>query len=256
MTDQRHIQNGGDPYDPELSRLYREGAQEEPPPHVDAAILAAARRAVHSGPSPVGKPHAPPRRWHVPLALAAVLVLSVSMVILSPEVERLPQSAPQEAPSAQIYEQHAPQEQRAPETPSASALSAPASPAPQSAPSAQRSDRTASPKRSEGLPAVVQEERTVRQEDALQRSEAQTATARDTEAQKAAREAASRALSAPQAQSRPAAAAALSERDAPDRWGERIMALRAEGKAMEADALLEQFRQRFPDYAVPEAWLR
>jgi hypothetical protein len=98
----------------------------------------------------------------------------------------------------------------------------------------------------------VQEERAVRQEDALQRSEAHPATARDTEAQKAA----PRALSAPQAQSRPAAAAALSDSDAPDKWGERIMALRAEGKAMEADALLEQFRQRFPDYTVPEAWAR
>jgi hypothetical protein len=251
MNDQRHIQNGGDPSDPELARLYREGAQEEPPAHVDAAVLAAARRSAHSGPLPGDKPQTTSRGWYVPLALAAVLVLSVSVVVLSPEVERLPQSVP-ETPPARTYEQRAPQEQRAAETPFAPGPSAPVSPAPQSAPSAQRSDRAASPKRSEAPPAVVQEERAVRQEDALQRSEAHPATARDTEAQKAA----PRALSAPQAQSRPAAAAALSDSDAPDKWGERIMALRAEGKAMEADALLEQFRQRFPDYTVPEAWAR
>jgi len=38
--------NGGAERDPRLERVYREAAHETPPAHLDAAILAAARRAV------------------------------------------------------------------------------------------------------------------------------------------------------------------------------------------------------------------
>jgi hypothetical protein len=56
----------------EISERYRELAREEPPRHVDEAILAAARRA--------GAPRA--RRWYIPLAAAAAaLVLAVAVAI-------------------------------------------------------------------------------------------------------------------------------------------------------------------------------
>jgi resuscitation-promoting factor RpfA len=66
--------------DPNLSRLYRAGAQEEPPPWLDASIVAAADEAG-------ARSRRVPRRliasrWGLPLALAAVLTLSVSLVIV------------------------------------------------------------------------------------------------------------------------------------------------------------------------------
>ena len=58
--------------DPDLSRRYAGLPREEPPPELDAAILAASRRS--------GK-----RRWYVPVALAAILVLAVAVTV---QVER------------------------------------------------------------------------------------------------------------------------------------------------------------------------
>src|SRR5690606_8818348 len=55
-------------------------ADELPPPQLDDAIRAAARREVGAGPRRAG-----PRRWPVPLSLAAVVVLSVTLVTLMRE---------------------------------------------------------------------------------------------------------------------------------------------------------------------------
>ena len=79
-----HGRNGGGTAgdaerDPRLDRLYRVGAREEPPARLDAAILAAARREVGARPRAVS---ARLRAWRVPLSVAAVVVLSVSLVTL------------------------------------------------------------------------------------------------------------------------------------------------------------------------------
>jgi hypothetical protein len=59
------------------------------------------------------------------------------------------------------------------------------------------------------------------------------------------------------AEQAPAApAAALAADEPPEKWGERIMALRRDGKADEADALLAEFRKRYPGHVIPDAWLR
>lgn len=60
--------------DSPLSRAYRETGREEPPAHVDAAILAQAKAAVGARRS---KP-----RWFMPLSLAATVVLSIGVVLL------------------------------------------------------------------------------------------------------------------------------------------------------------------------------
>lgn len=70
---------GGAERDPRLDRAYRAGAREEPPAHLDAAILAAARREVGARPHAVS---ARLRAWRVPVSIAAVVVLSVSLVTL------------------------------------------------------------------------------------------------------------------------------------------------------------------------------
>lgn len=78
-------------FDPRLASLVATAGGEMPPPEVDAAILAAARRevsarplATHGGSSETPAPRAK-RNWYVPVSIAAVLVLSVSLVTLVQE---------------------------------------------------------------------------------------------------------------------------------------------------------------------------
>lgn len=67
----------------ELSRQYRRESDEQPDARLDAHILAEARRAVASKRRTMHSPFA--RHWLVPTSLAAVLVLSVSVVLLMPD---------------------------------------------------------------------------------------------------------------------------------------------------------------------------
>lgn len=71
-----------DTRDPRLERLYRDAAREAPPAHLDAAILAAARREVGARPRGLS---AALRRWQVPVSIAAVVVVTVSLVVLMKE---------------------------------------------------------------------------------------------------------------------------------------------------------------------------
>ncbi len=80
--------NDGLERDPRLARLYEAASGEEPPAALDAAILAAARREVSARPQVVGgggQTSIPPvrakRNWYVPVSIAAVMVLSVSLVM-------------------------------------------------------------------------------------------------------------------------------------------------------------------------------
>lgn len=73
--------------DARLERAWREVSREEPPPALDDAIRAAARKAVRAGPRPAG---AAPfgGRWRVPLSVAAVLVVSATVTLLVAEREK------------------------------------------------------------------------------------------------------------------------------------------------------------------------
>jgi len=89
--------NGGAERDPRLERLYHEAANEAPPAHLDAAILAAARREVEARPRTLASTL---RRWHVPASVAAVVVVSVTLVILVREEERAEQPVQAPVPAA------------------------------------------------------------------------------------------------------------------------------------------------------------
>ena len=84
---------------PGLDRLYRAAGHEEPPARLDAAILAAARREVGARPHSLSSGL---RRWRVPVSIAAVVVLSVSLVTLVKEEggEQLLQAPSEAAPSS------------------------------------------------------------------------------------------------------------------------------------------------------------
>lgn len=85
--------------DAKLAALYRAAARDEPPPALDDAIRAAARRAVASRPQRVSASFI--RSWRVPLSIAAVMVLTVSLVTImreeAPEIMLPPGGLPGEA---------------------------------------------------------------------------------------------------------------------------------------------------------------
>lgn len=68
--------------DPRLDRLYPKTGLDEPRAELDAAIRAAARREVQARPYALGGRL---RRWRLPISIAAVVMLSVSVVTLMRE---------------------------------------------------------------------------------------------------------------------------------------------------------------------------
>lgn len=103
--------------DPALARLMQAASGEQPPAALDAAILAAARREVGARPAVVGgcgQAAIPPlrakRNWYVPVSIAAMMVLSISLVLTMhhekgdelsqpPVATRAPPKAPASAPA-------------------------------------------------------------------------------------------------------------------------------------------------------------
>lgn len=74
--------------DSALARLYRQGADEQPGRDLDARIRAHAHNALAHNKRVAHSPFA--RNWMVPTSLAAVLVLSVTVVVLMPEPVEVP----------------------------------------------------------------------------------------------------------------------------------------------------------------------
>ncbi|HET7364313.1 MAG TPA: hypothetical protein VFJ70_12170 [Burkholderiales bacterium] len=213
-----------DERDPQISQRYRALGGEEPPPELDRAILAAARRATTRR-----------NRWYPSLAAAAVLVFAVAIVV---QVERQPpDQAPMSEPSppavaAPAQDKVAPQERKAPAAaPAKPAAGRRAEQAPQFAPEPAPAPPPA-PSANVAAPA------------AGVGAEGERKRADETRA-------------APQLQrsmgaQRSAASAALRDEVPPDEWLTRIARLRELGRDEEADKELARFRERYPDYRIPE----
>jgi len=208
--------------DKKISERYRELGAEEPPRHVDEAILAASRRAVHVHPAPLVPPTGR-RRWYFPVAAAAIIMLSVA-VTWHMQIDEGPDPNGYIAPAPAPAEQHAapPMEEQKQKLERQAPFAASPSPAPQVAPQA------APP-----VAASRMEERA--------RESAPAAGARAPEAARA-----DRALGKIGEQAT----------EPPEKWLERIAELRKEGKHEEADKALEEFRKRYPDYRIPESALK
>ena len=258
-----------------VSRRYRELGAEEPPRALDEAILAASRRAARPW----------TQRWAVPLSLAAVLVLSVTVTlriqheqpgIESPatapkEVASVPPAPAQETPlklkaenklkpviAQPEREQREQQEKLAVKDESKPAVRIEPKPfateprelgraaAGASADAlSSRSDVLRGPAESGATGAITRQ--------------AEERTSRDAEAAARAPQVgpvqalAKRAEPARAAASAPPAAKAVAE--TPERELERIAELRRQEKHDEADKALAEFRKRYPDYKIPEAML-
>jgi hypothetical protein len=104
--------DGGALRDPRFDAAWRKLSREEPPPALDAAIRAAARREVGSAPRPAAT-HVPsalqPQRWWWPLAAAATIgAIVIGLLQLAPQdrvapaepsvVSDIPGASPREAP--------------------------------------------------------------------------------------------------------------------------------------------------------------
>jgi len=230
----------------DLRRLYAQAPDEEPPAALDAAILSRARSAVQASSS-----RTIAARWGAPLATAAVLVLSVIVVINvqreQPEVLSVtgpareapaPASPPAPAPAiSAAAESRAPvavqpaaePQQDAGEEPGLGAPAAEVAPQPAPEPAA----RPAAP-----VPRAASR-LSLRADSA--RSEGAMTAAKST------------AAMAPEHMT---AESMNQEQMTPEQWLAHLVELRTQGRLKEFQDSLAEFRKRFPAHTVPEALLR
>jgi hypothetical protein len=200
-----------------VSKRYRALGREEPPPELDAAILAASRRR-HS-------------RWAVPVSIAAVVVLAVGVTLRVQIEER--KDAEDIALSPRVMQAPAPADEVARQSRRDSA------PAPAAAP-----------------PPVAPESREQPAREAVAPRAAPAAPAPPIVARKLeapAEAAADRAEPAGRVSAGVAVGKISSAPETPEQWLERIAKLREAGKARAAEQSLAEFRKRYPDYKMSEA---
>lgn len=264
MSDgRRQPDDGTQLYSEDVSRAYRLGAREEPSPELDAAIHAAAMRA--AGRRSRVAHRTPLRAWGVPIAVAATIVIGISIAFLAadrPDSPVVPISvAP--LPSLRESEPALPTPSAPPES-TDKALAASAPPTPQAASETNRSHVPAAATTREERPT---RERSTRQQPLPRRdqsmsppmapsAEASAAGGAADAAPAAGVSEAGRPPMAPGAmwKSAPAAAAQQGEEaepTSPEVWLERIRELRNKGDLAQADASLRAFRHRYPDYPLP-----
>lgn len=211
-----------DPRDEELSALYRSAAGESPSAGLDARILAAARAAA-APPREAAPPRGTAswtRRWRVPLALAATVLMTSTLTLLVREhdVDGAGSVLPKPVPAER--------------GPGLAAPGAAAGPRRED----HSEDSTAARDRLADRPR--EERRNLLQPEPAPR----------------------RAVPLPTESAAGPAAAASALRPAqpgtaehsPEQWLEEIRQLRREGKSAEADARLADFRRRFPRFPLPE----
>jgi hypothetical protein len=263
-----------------LSRRYRELAREEPPRALDEAILAAARREVEARPAPLVAPTGR-RRWFVPVAAAAVIVLSAVVTLhvqreqpddelRAPQIGEAPakrkDTAPADAPAVAMRDEKL-SRSKEDEAPRAQA----AGPKAQEDRHRVQSKATPKPAQQNRAPAgeppalarAPVEAKPSADEGRFTPEPAPVATAPSPPPAPA-------AAAAPSPQMQPAAPAlgglgdrmrfdsrALAKREMqvepPEKMLERIATLRREGRVKEADDLYAEFRRRYPEYKIPEA---
>ena len=242
--------------DDRLARSYRSLAREEPPPALDAAILAAARESV--------RPRAR-NRWAGPVSIAAVLVLgigiSLRMQLEQPGIETSVPAAPE------MRAKESPPEARVPdvkvEAPAKNAASVDRQQAPRpklsrTAPAADPVPQPAAPAKEKDAPPPEPLEK--KRLDAAPVAQAFRAEPKPlAEAAPPAPAAASPPPMRAKGEAAGAVARDTAKQDADERVTEleRIARLRRDGRDAEADKALEEFRRRHPDYRIPEAmWER
>ena len=246
----------------DVSGPYRAGAKDEPPAKLDAAILAAARREVQQPP--------PRRNWQMPLSIAAMLVISVSLVLIvrdnEPPLPSLERPAAEEAklanpaPSqlamkaqpkakADFYREARPSRERSARPdrePVARDEVAPAQ-APANAASGVSAQSAPLPAPVPATPAVAEQASPAEQEKASLADSGKELPAKKVSS---AADAAPESRGSVQALRKQEAPAAVAVR--PQDWLEKIDGLLRNGKEADAREQMLIFRKQFPQYPLPE----
>jgi hypothetical protein len=208
--------------DAKVSARYRELSREEPPRHLDDAILAAARRAGASRPAPLVAPTGR-RRWYFPVAAAAIIVLAVAVTI---HVERQVRDFELAEPAAK---HDAPVRDR----------QAAAAPKPELDRLIRREERQR-PMEPPAAPPAAAGARESARADAVPKLEAEP----EARAQLRGERSVEQKVTV-------SGLAAVS----PEQWLQGIADLKRQGRNEEAEKQLAEFRNRYPDYRIPEAIL-
>jgi hypothetical protein len=201
-----------------LSHLYRQTMASQPPAALDAAVLTAARQAVYLHPQRVWW-----RRWIVPVSVAAVVVLSLSMVTWWWEEistgltdARHPNPAQTHAPAApQAPQDLQPAREPTPHTPMAPVMPTP--PSETRAPHRQDSYRHSESDRRQRASGFAEEPVSTEQRE-------------------------EKKVGGQEESPLP-----------PEEWLQQIATLRRQGQIAEAEASLAAFKRQYPSYPL-EKW--
>jgi hypothetical protein len=250
--------------DPALDALIGEHSTETPPAHVDATILAAAHRAVGSGPRAATRAW----RWWMPLAAAAVIgVVVIGVLPLAPSVVSEPPPTVTDVPTGPRADSFKPSDQpradsfKPPDPSSQDAVAPPSSAPPPASTVARPTAKVAAPepKFDAYRPAPDQVRSDRAHVDAAGAPPSQAAAVGaigDAPASEPAPAAGNAAAARPSPPRSATAERALSgnardEADARprtvDEWIARIRTLRGRGDAGEATRALADFRAAFSD---------
>ena len=216
--------------DSSLSRSYRQEGSEGPSSQIDDNILAAARREAKSKPHSVINPFG--SQWMVPASLAAALVVAIGLVMTLEDETGMPLLEP-EAVQEQVMEEDRIDVRKSVEG-EAIRKKAPAArarketkPASQLKPAA---DRAYQMEESETPAAAPVPSRLVAPKKKLRQQSESVAPA--------------------EGKASTAAGVAADKETTREQWLIQIKDLIQQGRQDEANKLIEQFRERFPDYPI------
>ena len=222
-----------DERDPKVSQRYRELAGEEPPRELDQTILAAAHRAADRAHAPLVAP-AGRHRWYFAFGAAAVLMLAVAVTLHMERERPDPEAVPvAQAPSREEERTPAPRPDALPDT----------APLQQ----AKKARELARSERAQARPGVTASSDRAAPEAVEERAR--------TEARATAESQSGPAAAAPAVRPMMSSRMAEPAPEPPERWLERIVELRKQGKHEEAEKQLAEFRRSYPDYRISEEML-
>ncbi len=256
------------PGEEQLSRLYEQTKEELPPPSLDAAVVAEAQRAV-ARPSPTAHVYFfPSRKWAIPLALAAALLVSIGVVrefhkdiivptssSISPMFSRgmlQDEEARKEFNDSLLLEKKKSESGMAKEPVApANEFVAPklAAPAPETQ-SREGGLHIGTPTESgrhdaQSAPAIP---RALSEKD--ERAETTTTQALPRSKERQLLSAPSRPQNAPETKEQTSVDALKEQELSPEAWIRKINELRRAGKTTEAEENVKKFKKRYPDYPL------
>jgi hypothetical protein len=245
MTDER---------DPKVSRRYRELGAEEPSRETDQAILAAAHRAADRPHAPLVTP-AGRHRWYFAFGAAAILVLAVAVTVQmerqQPDPEALsesPDSVRADRAERFSYQQEQEKDGRRGELQRQAEGQKPLADsdrarAPAAEPRRKFAQEAAPPASAPAQPSA--EAPSPPADAAAEADRRARATIQPREVQRA-----------PAAQSTVSPGVMARVQVSPEELLQRIAELRKDARHDEADKLLAEFRQRYPDYRISDEMLQ